>query len=312
MRYSSVLGCGVWFFATALLVSTTATATSELQMDLIVEHSGVEGETELFDLFDTTPTGPISQTLEDSNAGYDGAAGGFADFGVLRASTELHVPGQLTNGASAGVGIQWADSVTVFIPGVPTGFFTGSMDFVVTYDGEFSGNPAMPIPPWNPIASLTQLFDLSVIRGETPAPMSLFSASCFNDCTHVGSPVSFPTTVSGELLVENFAFTVGVPVRLTVRASVNSFVGTAHFCGQFNKDPCDFTTLNAAATFTNTVEWGGIREVRDAQGVPLTSAFEILGESGFDYGAPVPEPSMPLLEGFALLATAILRRRARG
>lgn len=126
-----------------------------------------------------------------------------------------------------------------------------------------------------------------------------------------GSDVSFPTNGIAGTYTFDIPFTMGTPFLLFL--SLNS---EAQAFGASSVDDAD-----AFSNFASTGTWGGISEVRLADGT-LVSDYTVTSGSGFDWGhaygsaaAPPPITAVPepgtcalMLAGLALLGRAAQRR----
>jgi cysteine-rich repeat protein len=65
----------------------------------------------------------------------------------------------------------------------------------------------------------------------------------------------------------------------------------------------------ATADFANTIEWGGITEIRDADGTPVVD-FTVISDSGVDWSEPVEAPE-PGSVAMAVTGAAVLLLRSR-
>lgn len=72
--------------------------------------------------------------------------------------------------------------------------------------------------------------------------------------------------------------------------------------------PSQVGSYEAEMDISRTFRWGGITEVTDILGNPIS--FEISSDSGVDWVQPAPEPGAGLLAGIALLSLALLRRQS--
>jgi hypothetical protein len=105
---------------------------------------------------------------------------------------------------------------------------------------------------------------------------------------------------NGDLLpldasILNQAFTFGVPFRLEVDLGAGAGSG------------CDGNCFQAVgeANLQDTLNWGGISEVRDVNGDSVTS-FTLSSDSGTDWTQPIPEPSVVTLIFLALIGSCLL------
>ncbi|MBA3481814.1 MAG: hypothetical protein H0T51_08370 [Pirellulales bacterium] len=97
--------------------------------------------------------------------------------------------------------------------------------------------------------------------------------------------------------------------RITLLVVAEGFATT----GRFPDDSADVVIGQSAGVYSNTLTWGGITSVRDAETGELIEDWTITSESGFDYSRPyvVPETSSLVLLMTCLCALSPVRRHRR-
>ena len=123
-----------------------------------------------------------------------------------------------------------------------------------------------------------------------------YTLSFLDDGTTSTTVVGNPTSTTQRIYL-----TPGDVVTLTLTASVGAFTDPAGFF------PPDMGTATAAADFSHTLAWGGIRNTYTSSGVPLgIGQLSLLGDDGFDYVNPAgPNPYLPAPGAVIVAAVAI-------
>ena len=101
-------------------------------------------------------------------------------------------------------------------------------------------------------------------------------------------------------------YVVGVPTTFFVQLTVDAQASMQNY---------DSTNKNGGSVFSiggydDTLSWGGIDIVTDANGNPITG-WSITSASGFDYTRPAPEPATLILLAITLPGLFLARSRYR-
>lgn len=185
------------------------------------------------------------------------------------------------------------------------------VEFDIRIDGtaSASGQPS----PTNPSvfgssqATYSARWSLSVVGvGGAISGGGQFTVSFLDNGTTTTSVVGNPTSTTQRLYL-----TPGDVVTLSLTASTGAFTDPAGFFEG------DFGPATAAADFSQTLAWGGVRNTYSSSGVPLgLGQLSLLGDDGFDYVNPagpnpyVPAPGTASVAAVAVLALGRRRRKA--
>ena len=126
----------------------------------------------------------------------------------------------------------------------------------------------------------------------------------------VGGELNDGTAMPGVLFFD-LPVVFGADFRLEISAGVEARSGAvATLVGPGSAGG------EASAAFFNTLAWGGIVSLADANGAAITDFTALSAETGFDYSrayiSPVPEPApVTLLLTGGLVLTLVVRRRQR-
>lgn len=221
-------------------------------------------------------------TLTDSNQPIGEILGFYSvDYGSIRLSSRhLGVQDGSFGFSNAGSTAQFLDTLTINSPTTPP-FADGTM--------------LARIDVWGNLQATGNGQSHFIVDISAPDFFEQISGSLYGPT--VGPPAGVILGDDfGTYLVE-IPFTFGHPFRLSVSGSADATV-------QLNAAGSVWTNLSS------TIGWGGILEVRDAQGLAL-SQFSVTSESGYDYATVVPLPAT----GWLMLAAAgaiasRVRRRA--
>ena len=120
----------------------------------------------------------------------------------------------------------------------------------------------------------------------------------------------------GNAVPGTFFFTMpvvfGQALNLSIYGTVQAFSSTQNSYGQTNVSGVD---AMGEASFGNTIAWGGIVDLRDANGVAITDFNALSADTGFNYAnayvAAVPVPAAVWLFGSGLLGLVGVARRGR-
>jgi len=253
-------------------------------------------------------TGPLSAISYASPSGALAADGyGEAAYGALHASAsaissgDAHVRGQGT--------ALWIDNVTL----------SGSFANGVTARGIFSLSGALSsaVEPGSTGAVANSTIGATVrVNGVSVLTIlgqlvSRNGAIDVDDVSVTGNNVSFtPGTVAG---VYSFDMPITAGTSFQLMASLTAFVQSRTSSG--------IDGASAHSNFGSTGTWGGISEVRLADGT-IVSDYGLAADSGFDwrraYGSttgasptPIPEPGtyLLMLAGLAVVGRVAARRR---
>ena len=222
------------------------------------------------------------------------------------ATAQVFSPGPKANVySSAEARGGFSDQFTVSAPGLLGTAGTMTVAFVISGAPSHSGGPVPNLDGqgWGSIMSWKAAFNLlgndHAVRWEGNRSYSLDAFNSVTDGTANFGTQSFTLPiVFGERLDLSFSGTV------EARAGASSTIaGVA-------------ATLDAFGSMDlgNTIAWGGITDLRDANGVAVTAFDAISGDTGFNYAqayVAVPEPG-----AFAMVVAGVLvlvaRRRAGG
>jgi hypothetical protein len=237
------------------------------------------------DLYEPAPVSATQGPLTDSYAAAVTVLGGMdasafvrahADYGLLRAEAIALVGGVSTeSSAQAGARVSFADDLV--FSGAPAGT-QGTAQLILLIDGNAS-------------ISLTHPADSGALVDEEVRLTALSSFGSFSDLEHVTTPGGY---LAGFLEIDvPFVFGEVVQIFGEVNLSASAWADG-------DDQPGVIMTAGAVSDFWSTARWGGIRNVRDANGNALAS-WGVSSASGTDYvrAFPVPEPALP-----ALLAAA--------
>jgi hypothetical protein len=246
-------------------------------------------------------------------------------------SSSIVSSGQLVGGGMATASGSIDDKFTLLVPNCTNSLVCGAgrkgfVTFAMGVDGSNffgSGSNTVDGPGedgagglsgWSVSGSWS--VDMRVNAGYIPGTVDPTSASYAGgqgrSQTHTSQPVLSGT---GSFAMREFtvAFLFGRAIDVHLDGYVSASSGASAFVGS----PPGFTTATGVSSFKtdlfHTISWGGIREVRDATGQPISGWTAHSSDTGFNYALPyvsaVPEPSpwVLMLAGMAVLA---LRRRA--
>lgn len=216
-----------------------------------------------------------------------------AAMGFVRAFARVSVEDELENPTGFAAAVAEGEFEDRFvIDGGPLNGTDGSMDFLVHVGGG-------GLLAFFPNDETINPFPSADARHVTRASLE---ASCFG--CEVFAELFGDTSGSGDArgtFGETLDFVFGEPIVLHVEG-----ISSATAQGEGI----------ATADFANTIEWGGIPEIRAADGSPVVD-FVVTSDSGVDWSepvmAPVPEPSsvaMGVTGGALLLLQLRLRRRS--
>jgi hypothetical protein len=254
--------------------------------------------------------GPLSAVGYTSPNGLLGASAyGEADYGALHASATAISAGDAqvrAQGSSL-----WIDNVAM----------SGSFTNAVTARGSFSLSGALSsrtdpgstgAAANSTIAATVRVNGVSVLSIGAQV-VSRNGAIVLDDISVTGNNVSFtPGSLAG---VYSFDMPIPLGPSFQLMASLDAFVQS------LTSDASDGASANS--NFGSTGTWGGISEVRLADGTVVTD-YRLVSDSGFDwrngYGSaatpiptPVPEPGTwaLMLAGLAVLGRVAARRGTR-
>lgn len=204
-----------------------------------------------------------------------------------------------------------SDFFRLSVPGAATG-----ASFTVTAQVNVTGSAfAQTSPGWTgsyqPAGDLAAFSHweswVRVMRGDTG--QNLVELRSREDCDERTAFGNGPfCRVTGQLGVQTISFQMlnnGTAVQLDMRGWASA--GTSIY------QPRQLVTADSFADLGNSITWGGISELRDANGQLVSNFAAISATSGFDYRSAyvsvVPEApgSLMLLAGLAMLGVA--RRR---
>jgi hypothetical protein len=254
------------------------------------------------DLYEPAPVSATQGPLTDEYAAVVTVLGGMdasafvrahADYGLLRAEAIALVGGVSTeSSAQAGARVGFADDLV--FSGAPAGT-QGTAHLILLIDGNAS-------------ISLTHPADSGALVDEEVRLTALSSFGSFSDLEHVATPGGY---LAGFLEIDvPFVFGEVVQIFGEVNLSASAWADG-------DDQPGVIMTAGAVSDFWSTARWGGISDVRDANG-NLLAAWSVSSASGTDYSRafPVSEPtivaSLALAAGVAGLGRAFgARRRSR-
>ena len=259
----------------------------------------------------TDPTSPVSSVSITGPLGVAAAAGNAAaSYGALHAASTSIVGGD--GQARAGASSSWIDSVTV----------SSSLSGAATARGTFnlSGALSSRVGGTSTAAFANSTVGASVVVGGVQVfsvGAQLLHRNASNsdfdiDSTSVsGRNVSYaPGSLAGSYSFD-IPFTLGTPFQLFANLTAETRA--------FGSSGLDDVAANS--NFASTGTWGGISDVRLADGT-VVSDFSVGSDSGFDwahaYSAVLPPvPAVPEPGTFALFMAGLgfigcaLRRRPR-
>jgi hypothetical protein len=251
---------------------------------------------------DSTAAGPQS----GAGSTFDGDYVALADAGVLKSSVVFDLPtnlnGLYTSGGISSV-VSFTDVLTVSAPGLTSGSFTASLLIDGLLDPRASsfqpsgngGFPNFEIKVELPDLAST-VFDFTYTLSNYNGFVSAGGGSLN------GMRYSGPYTGAFDFSIP-FDSLVGQTVKVSLTCAVFAFTVRA---GDTAGGTCDFA---------HTVTWGGVSQVLDQNGDPV-SGVNITGATGANYaqsfvsGVPEPASWAMMLAGFGL-AGVMLRRQRR-
>ena len=197
----------------------------------------------------------------------------------------------------ANVTASWRDSATITVPGLPQGFPL-LVPAGINVDGFV--NAAFSAPVTNCCGSGLLTVQVRSIDGT----LSESGLSRHSVPAEVGD--------RDEVLADGFHYALlhfenGVPhdIGFTLEVLASGHANRNH---QLSPGPVEGSLL---ALYRNSVTWGGISGVMNAETGDPVENWTIASESGFDYSRPygVPEPASLLLIGLALCCSIGLQAR---
>jgi hypothetical protein len=267
-----------WFVLIALGLTASAAKAAEISVNVSAQNPLVEDSA-------TASSGAVAVEVvsEANSTGGSARARAFASFGSLSVYA-ISFTNSGADGSSGGGHAIWLDMITINAPGLNG--TAGFIDFSLSLQGTlsaFTGN--------NQVGSGNAGYSLDISFDNV--------TTSFSGSKSPGGP---PT---GDLLpldvsILNQPFTFGVPFRLEVDLGAGAGSGCDGNCGQ----------AGGQANLQDTLNWGGISEVRDSNGGSVTN-FTLSSDSGTDWTQPVPEPSVVTLIFLALIGSCRLHPISR-
>lgn len=262
-----------WFVLIALGLAGSAARAAEISVNVSAQNPLVEESA-------TASSGAVEVEVvsEANSTGGSARASAFASFGSLSVFA-ISFTNSGADGSSGGGHAIWLDMITINAPGLNG--TAGFIDFSLSLQGTLSASVGVSqVGSANAAYSLDISFD-NVIT------------------SFAGSQAPGGGPPNGDLLpldasILNQAFTFGVPFRLEVDLGAGAGSGCDGNCGQ----------AVGEANLQDTLNWGGISEVRDSNGGSVTS-FTLSSDSGTDWTQPIPEPSVVTLIFLALIGSCL-------
>lgn len=276
--------------------------------DQMSGHSFTEGVYLQRDFF-ATQTDPNTGTATGT-ASFDVSC--YAQPGTLRVnavgavSAITTVPynfaGTSANASFGVVSASWADTARLSVPLAEPGrsftfhaflYLDGSLDLNVSKSGSWGVGSG----------------DLALALSGSGLPPAPYAGGYWG---RVVRDISNPANNRTELPGTAIPVAVPMPNGEFVGFNYTMFVtGQNLVSNQAGFLPPGFGTTDAffAASFGQSLTWGGIISVTDTQtGQPVTD-WTITSSSGFDYSQPAPEPASGLMVGMGCLSLAAIGRR---
>lgn len=304
---SSLLAAAVAVSATLLSISTSVGAAS---YGALAEIALLDTTTTVLD----TGAAPVSATysgaLHTATADTGAAASAQAAAGGIHltavANASVHTPWDLTNiySRSRASG-SFSDLFVLNAPSVAAGSL-GTVTVAFVIDGSLgtTQNGPNPVPDgqgWGSSASWEASFrlygDLAGVSWDGRRTLIQETWGTWTDGT-----ADFGTLLFNMPIMFGGAYTIDLFGRVEARA------------GAITSLPQAATMeATAAALLGHTIGWGGIVDLRDANGVAITDFTALSDATGFDYAnayaSAVPVPAAVWLLGSGLLALTGMARR---
>ena len=252
---------------------------------------------------DQTLAGP--QTVTDVFGGSSYTAS--ASAGVLKAGAGSTAPagvGACCTYQPEGIGVttSFTDVLTMNTPGISSGSFTASLliDGMLTADS--AGLPSSGVFSFAAVEILVRVASL-------PDPVFSFSYTRSNYNGFIAGSGSLNGMRYSGPLIGAFDFSIPFDSLVGQEVTVQLFYGTNTATLQAGD------SASAACDYSHTLVWGGVSQVLDGMGAPVTN-YSLTGATGANYAqsfaGAVPEPASwaMMLAGFGL-AGVMLRRQRR-
>jgi len=241
---------------------------------------------------------------------FAGSGTGFASGSAIANPAGVHVATNLsasasasetTNGGGGGntdVQAAMGDSFALLVPGIPLGdpitvtalwYTSGSVSASFAEGGE-GVTTASAYSVWNA--------NFALIPFDGEGYYATRSAGCQHDTVAQACwGDDFGTDAPAVLTVPN-----GSSLTVSISARVRAWGGAS-------QSGTGSSSMNAFANLGDTVAWGGIASVKDAEDNDLAAYTALSPETGYDYRfAYVPEPQMPALFAAAIAGLFFVSR----
>lgn len=272
---------------------------------------------------ETTPPGSSSASGQGSSS----AAAAVALGGIhLLATSDASITSTKGGGMSASGGSSaWGSLTDTFVmqascssPSLCSAGTHGTMTFSIGVNGSATGSgtyttstPSGGNGGWSGSASWDN--SGSVNAGWVPGASVATSTSWLRGESFATSQSGIvnSTTTGAGLGSESFTleFIFGQAITFNMLGHVYSTANATY--DYYASQGGSSATSSFAADMSHTMAWGGISELRDAQGNLLSDFSAVSASSGYDYryAYAVPEPSVSAMMGAGLLITLAWKRR---
>jgi hypothetical protein len=249
----------------------------------------------------SSTTGPVTATFIDSTTSLF-LAEGEANYGMLRATALAQVQSTSSTARTdqyARASATWADTANFGSASSPF-----NSPLFVTYSYTVTGDlSASATHPNGAIASVRQFHSVS-----DASTTQLFRRDSEFTLTSGGSGIGDPSAIGKT--------TVTIVIRNGQSVSLSSTLYAEAYIGVLTPNSAALATVQ----FDRSLRWGGVSEVRDANG-NLVTDYTFVGDSGFNYALPAPGSVNPVpappgavllaVGGVGLVAVRRLGRRGR-
>jgi hypothetical protein len=191
---------------------------------------------------------------------------------------------------------EWTDQFTIIPANHSLDFSLGTVTFSLPFSGSGMADAGGVTNTTNlTFAQYTAEVDAGVCAS---GPCTFSKQGSWADRRPIGGGLEFtgdPVAGFSQISVP-FRFSIAAPLHVKLGVEAQAVVGP------------EAVTATASADFGHTLTWGGFDQVLDSQGNVVT-AYTVASDSGFNYAAPVPEPSTAVLLAAGLGCVSVVRRQ---